>query len=131
MADLRRLPLSAFDPRLRDLLERGCREYMEIPCESHRQAQHLRNMLTMFRARMRREHPQETEKWEVLYGTIVSTKKGFPLIVTLRPRAKEFDDILDKLNLSPKAPPLEFDPLADFEPKAEGEEKNQNDAKKT
>jgi hypothetical protein len=116
MADLRRLPLSAYDPRLEEALARGCREYYEILCDSHRQAQHLRNTLITFRAQLRKRNPDSPHLWEALYGTIVSTKPGHKTIVTLRPRMQEFDSVLDPLNLGPKAPPLPEDPLAIFDP---------------
>jgi hypothetical protein len=116
MADLKRLPISAFDPRFRTLLERGCRETVEVPCENARKAQHFRNVLNVYRARLKKEFPQERGQWEPLYGTIVSTKRDDPTIVTLRPRAQEFDSILGSIPLPGAAAPpvLDHDPLADL-----------------
>ena len=114
MSDLRRLPISAFDPRLRPLLERGCREVVEVPCDSAKQAQHFRNILNVYRARLKKEFPHDLSQWEPLYNTIVSTKRGAPEIVTLRPRHSEFDTILSRVGAE-KPPHLEEDPLKEFE----------------
>lgn len=114
MANLNKLPLSAFDPRLRALIERGCREYVEVPCESATKAQHLRNTLTTYRVRLKRENASRPEEWEPLYGTIISTKKGEPTTVTLRPRLAEFEDVLAGLALPIESPKLEHDPLEDL-----------------
>ena len=108
MTNLARMPISSFDPRLRVLIERGCQEYTEVACDNSRKAHHFRNLLTTFRARLRQEHKAEPHLWEPLYGTIISTKKEFPNIVTLRPRLHEFDDVLNKFSLAPLAEdPLE------------------------
>jgi hypothetical protein len=114
MANLGRLPLSAFDPRLRALIERGCREYVEVACDTSRKAQHLRNVLTTYRARLKQELKEQRAMWEPLYGAIISTKKSYPNVVTLRPRLTEFSHILDALDLpepTPMAPALSDDPL--------------------
>lgn len=110
MANLGLLPLSSFDPRLRSLLEKGCKEYVEIACETPRRAQHLRNVLTTFRSRTKQEYKSQPDRWEPLYGAIISTKKEFPSIVTVRPRLHEFDSVLDKLALKAEEP-LGEDPL--------------------
>lgn len=119
MPNLNRLPLSAFDPRLRSLIERGCREMVDVPCESEKRAQHLRNTLTMYRARLKRERKEHPAEWEPLYGTIIAVKKSSPTVVTLRPRLAEFDSILMNLDL-PKAETapaeLEYDPLLNLVP---------------
>jgi hypothetical protein len=116
MANLARLPLSAFDPRLRALIERGCREYVEVACDTSRKAQHLRNVLTTFRARIKQDKKNEPSEWEPLYATIISTKKGYPAVVTLRPRLTEFASILDGLALPEPstATDLEADPLEEI-----------------
>jgi hypothetical protein len=126
MANLGRLPLSAFDPRLRALIERGCREYVEVACDTSRKAQHLRNVLTTYRARLKQELKEERAMWEPLYGAIISTKKSYPNIVTLRPRLSEFSSILDHLDLpepSAQAPELEADPLETLFTETEAETK--------
>lgn len=114
MANLSKLPLSAFDPRLRALIERGCREYVEVPCESATKAQHLRNTLTTYRVRLKRENTNRPEEWEPLYGTIISTRRDDPHVVTLRPRLAEFEDVLAGLALPVESPKLEHDPLEDL-----------------
>lgn len=86
---------------------------IEIPCESRTAAQHLRNVLTTYRARLKKENPSNREVWEPLYGTIVSTRKDKEHVVTLRPRLAEFDAMLTSLAL--EAPPtLPSDPLNEF-----------------
>lgn len=120
MANLRRLPLSAFDPRLREVILRGCKEVVEIPCDNPQKAQNFRNTLTSYRARVKLEHKDKPDVWEPLYGTIISTKPGRASTVQLRPRLHEFDHLLDRLEISPEVgSELPSDPLAEFisEPK--------------
>jgi hypothetical protein len=50
---------------------------------------------------MRKAHPTQPELWEPLYGAIISTKKNFPHVVTIRSRMHEFDDLFTKLSLDP------------------------------
>lgn len=130
MADLSKLPLSVFDPRMRALLQRGCREYVEVPCPDPRSAQHTRNMLNTFRARMRKEYRDRPDLWEELYGTIIAVRKSRPTVVTLRPRRAEMNAILDPLNLaSEESPPA--NPLEDIAAEMEVENKNGNGDQKT
>lgn len=119
MGNLKRLPLSAFDPRLRPLIERGCREHVVIKCDSPRQANYLRNMLNTLRARLKHEKRDQPELWEHMYGTIISMKPGCPDTVWLRPRHEEFDRLLSGLSLPTEAPALAADPLAEFDKETE------------
>lgn len=117
MADLRRIPLSAFDPRFRTLIERGCREAFEIPCRSRAEGLHLRHSLTVYRAKLKKEFPGDPTQWDSLYGTIISNRKGDDSIVTLRPRRSVFDEVLAGIEATP--PALPADPLTEFLPEEE------------
>lgn len=108
-----RMPLSSFDPRLRTLIERGCREAVSLPCESRRQAEHLRHTLTSFRHRLKEENLDSPVTWEPLYRTIISISQSDPCIVTLRPRGTDLDAVLSAA--VGEAPSLEADPLAEFD----------------
>ena len=111
MTNVNRLPLSQFDSRFRELLQRGCKEVVEIPCRDRAAALHLRNLITTYRAKLRKEHADNRAAWEPLYGTIVSTKRYHENVVTLRPRLEEFGKELDRLGLERPQAELEVDPL--------------------
>src|SRR5262245_12470700 len=125
MTDLSHLPLSQFDNRFRLLLQKGCTEYVEVPCRDGKAALHLRNTLTTYRAKLRKENRIRPEVWEPLYGTIISIKRQDRSIVTLRPRQEEFSDALDKLGIERPDPNLTADPLLEMLKEKYGEEETE------
>lgn len=117
MANLKRLPLSAFDPRLREVILKGGREVVEIQFPNPQKARNFRNILTSYRARAKLEFKDagKPELWEPLYAAIISTKPGNPSCVQLRPRLNEFDEVFERLEINPDtSPQLDHDPLAEF-----------------
>lgn len=90
------LPLSAVDPRYRELLLRGSREPFELTCETVQQATRFAQTLQTFRHRMKQQHSSQPEFWEPLYGCIIR-KRG--AVLRFEPRGAEFDSILSGLPL--------------------------------
>lgn len=102
MTNLSKLPLSQFDMRYRLLLEKGCKEVVDVPCHDRTEAQHLRNVLTTYRSKLRKTFPDDPHQWEHLYGTIVSVKKGQPQTLQLRPRGTEFQNLFERVGIFPQ-----------------------------
>lgn len=105
----KRRPISAHDPRLRDLLLQGSQSPIEVPVPSLRDARRLRLRLHEFRAALRDHYGAESrDQWEPLYATMVriyETDSG--AIVRIEPRTSELDSIL------PRATPGAFDDILD------------------
>jgi hypothetical protein len=97
------VPIEAFDPRLKTLLQDGCVKRVVIPCTSSEQRTALRNQLFDYRARSRE---QKIEGADTLYrakitlGPIIgeADKRIYPLIIA--PRGSEFDDVLSRVNVT-------------------------------
>lgn len=87
------IPIESFDPRLRDLLLRGSKERIEIPCETKRQRVNLRNQLMDYRAAARRANLAEANQ---LYRAKMSLGevKDDKFILIIAPRGSEFDSVL-------------------------------------
>lgn len=106
----RDLPLTAIDPRYRDLLLRGSRERFILPCQDEKQATRFRQTLQAFRHRMKKHHGDSASgraEWEPLYGCIIR-KDGSHLI--FEPRFAEFDDVLSGVP-RPTAPRIQAEDL--------------------
>ncbi len=87
------IPISSFDPRLKDLLLQGTTKRIEIPCTSSKQRISLRNQLMDYRAAARRAGLPDAEKLYRAKMSLGEEKEGvFPLIIA--PRGSEFNDIL-------------------------------------
>jgi hypothetical protein len=112
-----KIPISSYDPRLKELLLRASREAVTILCTSAKQRTSLRNQLMNYRARARDE---KLEFAEQLYRAKLSlgekTPEGkYPLVVA--PRGSEFNDILGGGNPAGTGQVYDrADPLADFNP---------------
>lgn len=100
------LPLTAFDPRYKELMLRGSREEVRIPCASRKEAVALRHRLQTYRSRAKKHYGEEhREEWEPLYlciGTIIDDLETGKAILKLSPRHMEFSHILDAV---PEAQP--------------------------
>lgn len=89
------IPISSFDPRLKDLLLQGTTKRIELPCTSKRQRVTLRNQLMDYRAAARREGLEGAEglyRAKMSFGQPSEDEKIWPLIIA--PRGSEFDDVL-------------------------------------
>lgn len=104
-------PAASFDPRLRPMLERGCRESFTVQCESPSQAFRLQMRLQQFRHRLKKDGAEGAER---LYDCLVSLDRKNAR-VTLRPRKEEFGTILDDAVGKEPMPTLSHDPLDDME----------------
>jgi len=103
------LPLTAFDPRYKELLLRGSHEVIDIPCSSSREARALRHRLHTYRSRAKKHYGDaHREEWEPLYlcaGTIIEELEPPRTILRLSPRHAEFSHVLDNLDIRKEPPP--------------------------
>lgn len=95
------IPLSGFDPRFKDILLRGARERVEIPCDDATQRYALRNQLQAYRVRCKQEKVQD---WETLYRAKISLPRN-KMVLLVAPRGSEFDTALNRMSGGPPAEP--------------------------
>lgn len=95
--DKERIPLSAFDPRYKELLLRGSKEEFSISSASIKELRALRATLHTYRSRAKRHYGEEHKaEWEPLYQCtiyLIDDLKGGGRL-RFAPRAKEFDHLL-------------------------------------
>lgn len=105
-----RIPLSALDPRYKQILIRGSKEVFEIRCRDSSEAHRFQSALHSYRSRMKEEHKDQPEKWVPLYGCMVTKKTKGSNILVLKPRHDEFENLLSQVdNIEPEG--LTCDPL--------------------
>jgi hypothetical protein len=123
------MPISSFDPRYGALILRGARERVEIRQTSRKDAKRLSNLLTTFRARLKREYAREPARWEPYYGAIIGVSEdGYSTVI--RPRSLEAEHLLQDIRIGGEqlqgiegeasvpddvTPLLPYDPLAEFD----------------
>lgn len=105
------IPLSGYDPRFRELLLRGAKETVIVPCRDNTERVALRNQLQAYRVRCKEAG---TEDWEQLYRARVSTPARTTNLI-IAPRGSEFDEALSKVTGGKlEVEKLSSDPLADL-----------------
>lgn len=129
-----RYPVSSFSPNLLELLLRGARERVELPCPDQRTMQHVQARIHNLRTAMRREnHPQY--KLVTRARTARTWTRGSPdsnCVLIVQPHDAQFDalfraagietphhvkDLLDDVSNAPTTSPADTpvdDPYAKF-----------------
>lgn len=110
-----RIPIEAYDPRIRELLLKGSLERVEIPCDTTAQRNSLRNQFFNYRARARDANLDGVEQMYRAKLELPRLKRpdGKYLLV-IAPRGSEFNDVLEGATTKTVAKPLPFDPLSDL-----------------
>lgn len=111
---LGRYPVSSFGPELMELLIRGSKEEVRVPCESMKQMKFLQMRIQMLRGAMAREkhaqYPLATRaRTTVTWNTEKHpSRKGkqFPMdaedcVLIIRPNDSQFAEILEKAGIKP------------------------------
>lgn len=97
-----RYPVSSFGPELMELLLKGAKEEVRIPCPDARTMQHLQMRIHMLRGAMSRErHPQyelatrarTARTWDKSVGPDANC------VLVVRPNDAQFSDILTKAGI--------------------------------
>lgn len=100
-----KLPLSAFDPRYKDLLVRGAREDFRLPLRDRAEGTRLRQDIHRYRVLYREVHKDEAA---VLYQCLITVEGvGEENFLRFRPRSSQFsalDNVPKAEGLSPAAP---------------------------
>jgi hypothetical protein len=118
-----KLPLSAFDPRYKDLLLRGAQEDFRLACSDLAEATRLRQDIHRFRKLFTDQHKDEGG---VLYQCLVTIESvGESTFLRFRPRSQQFsalDSIARPSPGTPSSTPVSnsiLDELAAEQPKDE------------
>lgn len=113
------VPITSFDPRLKDVLLEGAKRRVELLCSSRKQRYALRNQLYDYRARAREQKLSDADQMyraKITDNLPTREQNGatvWPLIIA--PRGSEFDDVLGQAGLDTTQPsPQGEDLLADF-----------------
>jgi hypothetical protein len=98
-----KLPLTAFDPRYKDLLLRGTREDFRLACTDHAEATRLRQDLHRFRKLFTDQHKDEGG---VMYQCLVTIESvDTSTFLRFRPRSQQFPALDSIAGPSPIAAP--------------------------
>ena len=101
-----RYPLASFGPELMELLLKGARERVEVPCPDHRTMAFLQMRIQMLRGAMAREsHPQyplaararTSRTWD-----FEGNNKNKNCILVIQPNDYQFRDILAGIGIAPQ-----------------------------
>lgn len=101
-----RYPLASFGPELMEILLKGARERVEIPCPDHRTMAFLQMRIQMMRGAMAREnHPQYSiaarartaRTWD-----FESKDKNKKCVLVIQPNDYQFRDILAGAGIVPQ-----------------------------
>lgn len=132
-----RYPLASFGPELMEILLKGARERVEIPCPDHRTMAFLQMRIQMMRGAMAREsHPQyalaararTSRTWD-----FEGNNRDKKCVLVIQPNDFQFRDILAGVGIIPQkhtedlltdapAPPTPVDPTV--EPSSEPQTDN-------
>jgi len=102
-----RYPVSSFGPELLEILVRGAKDRVSIPCPNHKTMQALQMRIQMLRGAMGREkHPQyelttrarTSRTWNREAG------KDVDCVLVIQPNDFQFSDILKSAGITPSAP---------------------------
>lgn len=102
-----RYPVASFGPELMEILLRGAREKVDIPCPNQRFMKHLQARIHMLRGAMAREkhhdyglvtHARTSRSWNKEKGVDVDC------VLTIRPNDSQFTEVLAAAGIVPSKP---------------------------